>query len=178
MITVEDIEEIKQLKHRYCRAIDTKHWADLRSVFSDDCEYAGTATVAAGPDEFVAGVERALGHVITVHQVVNPEIREEGEGRARGSWAMQDYITWRSEDEVPEFLRGSAEQRSVLGFGYYEEKYAKTADGWKIAWMRLTRLAMVPMLDLPPHLKPEQELKEAWGHPRKEWMDGGGYRAP
>lgn len=176
MVSVEDIEEIKQLKHRYCRAIDTKHWADLRSVFSDDAEYAGTATVADGPDAFVAGVQRGIGHLTTVHQVMNPEIRADGDG-ARGSWAMQDYITWKPDDKVPRFLRGSQEQRSVLGFGYYEEKYGKTLDGWKITWMRLTRLAMVPMFDLPPQLTVEQELNAVWGPPRGEWMEGGGYKA-
>ena len=28
-----DIEEIKQLKARYCRLLDTKDWASWRSVF-------------------------------------------------------------------------------------------------------------------------------------------------
>lgn len=177
MITVEDIEEIKQVKHRYCRAIDTKNWADLRSCFSDDAEYAGTATVANGPDEFTAGVERRIGPLTTVHQVMNPEIREDGDG-ARGSWAMQDFITWDPDTDVPDFLRGSEEQRSVLGFGYYEEKYGRTDAGWKITWMRLTRIATIPIFDLPPTLSPDQELNSVWAAPFQDWMAGGGYRAP
>ena len=33
------IEEIKQLKARYFRCMDTKDWAGLQAVFSDDAEF-------------------------------------------------------------------------------------------------------------------------------------------
>ena len=33
---MDDIEAIKQLKARYFRTMDTKHWAAMRQVFTDD----------------------------------------------------------------------------------------------------------------------------------------------
>ena len=49
MITLEDIEEVKQLKARYFRCVDLKRWPEFREVFSDDCWYEGTAAAAARP---------------------------------------------------------------------------------------------------------------------------------
>jgi len=178
MINLEDIEEIKQLKARYCRAVDLKLWPTLRGVFADDCEFAGTATVATDPDRFVAGVERLLSGVTTAHHLHNPEIRGIDAGRAAGVWAFQDYLSWEPETEVAGFLRGSERQTSVLGFGYYEEEYAKGAGGWRIARIVLTRQKMIPLFEEMPIFGRGEELDQVWGRPTGEWMKDGGYRAP
>ncbi len=118
MITLADIEEIKQLKARYCRCVDLKRWQEFREVFCDDCRYDGTAAAAPGPDEFVAAVEAALAELKSVHHVHNPEIRPVGDTRARGSWSLQDYLFWEPDAHVPPWLRGSPEQVSVVGSGF------------------------------------------------------------
>ena len=41
---IDDIEAIKQLKARYCRTMDTKDWAAMRQVFTDDVEMDTTAS--------------------------------------------------------------------------------------------------------------------------------------
>ena len=35
-LLMDDVEAIKQLKARYCRTMDTKDWAGMREVFTDD----------------------------------------------------------------------------------------------------------------------------------------------
>jgi SnoaL-like domain len=138
VITLEDIEEIKQLKARYCRCVDLKRWNEFREVFSDDCRYEGTASAAVSPDEFVQTVASSLVELKSVHHVHNPEIRPVSDTRARGSWSLQDYLFWEPGARVPPWLKGSEEQVSVVGFGLYEEEYEKTSGGWKIARMRLS----------------------------------------
>ena len=39
------IEDIKALKARYCRYVDTKDWVAFRSLFTDDAEQIGRAHV-------------------------------------------------------------------------------------------------------------------------------------
>jgi 3-phenylpropionate/cinnamic acid dioxygenase small subunit len=34
-----DLEEIKQLKARYCRLVDAKEWAGFRTLFADDAVF-------------------------------------------------------------------------------------------------------------------------------------------
>ena len=174
MITLEDIEEIKQLKARYCRCVDLKLWPEFRQIFSDDCQYVGTAAAAPGPDQFVETVAASLVELKSVHHVHNPEIRRLSDDRARGSWSLQDYLFWEKGAHVPPWLKGSEEQISVVGFGLYEEEYQRTVDGWKIARMRLSRLALIPLFGPGGG---EATLKQVWGDPDPEWIAGGGFKA-
>ena len=177
MITLEDIEEIKQLKARYCRCVDLKRWAEFREVFSDGCLFEGTASAATGPDEFERAAPSALTEVETVHHVHNPEIKPVSDDRARGSWSLQDYLFWEPDARVPAWLRASPEQVSVAGFGIYEEQYEKTKSGWKIARTRLSRLALIPLFQHPPRPGSPAALESVWGEPDQEWLAGGGFKA-
>lgn len=72
-----EIEEIKQLKARYCRYLDTKQWDSWRTIFTDDfvsdtAESGGK--LIEGADEFVAFTRKSLRSQATVHQVHAPEI--------------------------------------------------------------------------------------------------------
>ena len=58
-----DIEAIKQLKGRYCRTMDTKDWAGMRSVFADDVVMDTTESggdVMSGADDFLAFLSQTL----------------------------------------------------------------------------------------------------------------------
>src|SRR5262249_38216189 len=53
---MDDVEEIKKLKARYCRLMDTKDWAGYRQVFTDDVTMDTTDSgggVITGADEFL-----------------------------------------------------------------------------------------------------------------------------
>jgi hypothetical protein len=127
------------------------------------------------PGEFVKAVESNLVELKSVHHVHNPEIRPISDTRARGSWSLQDYLFWEPGARVPPWLKGSEEQASVVGFGFYEEEYEKTSRGWKIARMRLSRLALIPLFQHSPLFGGEVILKQVWGEPDQEWLAAGGF---
>jgi hypothetical protein len=129
---VDDIEAIKQLKARYFRTMDTKDWAGMREVFTDDLvmdtsEAGGGVTEDA--DQFMAFLQDALGEAVTVHQGHMPEIELTSDTTATGIWALNDLVIW------PTGMR-------LDGYGHYHETYVKGPDGWRIASSKLTRLHM------------------------------------
>lgn len=125
-----DIEAIKQLKARYFRTLDTKDWEGYRRVFTDDVVIDTTESGGErieGADAFLEYLGTALEGATTVHQGHMPEINVTSDTTATGIWALHDIVIW------PGGMR-------LDGFGHYHETYAKTADGWRIASSKLTRL--------------------------------------
>jgi hypothetical protein len=143
-----DLESIRRLRARYCRCIDTKQWGRLRTLFADDARFEGFASApsGSGPDVFVAGVSKRLGDAISVHQCHMPDIVFTGDDEARGVWAMFDYLEWPDRGRVP----GAPNARGLYGFGHYEETYRRIGGAWKFAFLRLTRLRIVPLRDDHP----------------------------
>ena len=125
----DDIEAIRQLKARYFRTLDQKDWSGYRQVFTDDVEIDVTDDAAdgcyAGTEIYLPMIESLLGTATTVHRGGQAEITVGGD-TASGIWAMDDRI----------WFPGGA---TLIGSGWYEETYRRTADGWLIAAMRLRR---------------------------------------
>jgi SnoaL-like domain len=129
------IEEIKRLKARYFRCMDTKDWAGLGAVFAPDATLdttqegpgipvvEGSATIA----EFLSSV---VGDVVTVHHGHMPEIELTSPTTARGVWAMEDML---------QFPEGSP-MKTLHGYGHYHETYALVDGEWRIKTLVLTRL--------------------------------------
>ena len=130
---LDAIEQIKKLKARYFRTLDTKDWTGYRSVFSDDVvmdtSEAG-GSVIEGADEFLEFLVPMLGRAVTVHQGHMPEIALTSETRATGVWALQDTIWW-------------PDGGTMYGYGHYHETYDKASGDWKIKSSKLTRLQVV-----------------------------------
>jgi ketosteroid isomerase-like protein len=127
---VDDVEAIGQLKARYFRTLDTKDWAGLRQVFTDDVVMdtsAAGGTVVAGADEFMAFLLDVIGDVITVHHGHMPEIELTSATTATGTWAMEDMLRW-------------PDGREMHGYGHYHETYEKAGGAWRIKTLTLTRL--------------------------------------
>ena len=150
--TLEDllaIEAIRQLKAAYCRLVDTKQWDRLQALFTADATVEGFGSVpdGAGPAAFVARVAERIGASVSIHHVHAPEIALTGPATARGVWPMVDYV---------EFLPGAhpAGGRGWVGWGFYEEEYARVDGEWRIAFMRLARLRMDDIGPDHPALKP------------------------
>ena len=134
----DDLEAIRRLKASYFRALDSKDWAGLAAVFTDDAEIDMTgegAGVIHGSSAFVTYLSDVLGTATTVHHGHMPEIELTSPTTATGIWAMEDELWWPAGGPV----------RHLHGFGHYHETYRKApgADNggeWRIATMTLTRL--------------------------------------
>ena len=158
-----DIDAIKQLKARYFRYMDTKLWTELRQQFTDDAKFDGTNKAVPGPDEFVAWNTVRLGPAITVHQGHMPEIVLTSATTAKGVWAMFDWVEFPT---VIEAGRGKG-YRGFVGYGHYEEEYRKENGVWKIAFLRLTRLRVNPVVG------DAQVALEGWlPTSRTDWLTG------
>lgn len=134
------IEEIKQLKARYFRSMDTKDWAGLTAVFAPDAELdmrgeAADKSKAAqglvrGGEEVGAFIRNAVHDLVTVHHGHMPEIEILSETTARAIWAMEDVLRW------PE----GGPLKTLQGYGHYHETYRKVDGAWRIQTSRLSRL--------------------------------------
>lgn len=132
MNDLDEIEQLKQLKARYFRTMDTKDWAGMRAVFADDVVMDTTASggnLTVGADEFMAFLEPTLRDAVTIHHGHMPEIEVISPSTARGVWALQDTIVW------PDGTR-------MQGYGHYHETYEKSGGRWQIKTSTLTRLHM------------------------------------
>jgi hypothetical protein len=142
------LEAIRQLKAAYCRFVDTKQWQRLEALFTADAWVAGFGAVpdGSGPSAFVAGVAERIGNSVSVHHVHAPEITLTGPDKAQGIWPMMDYV---------EFTGAAAGAgRGWIGWGFYEEQYARVGGEWRIGFMRLARQRMDDLALDHPALKP------------------------
>ena len=126
---MDDLEEIKKLKARYYRGLDSKDWELYADVFAEDVVVDLTTAggeAYRGRDQFMA-YARGLQLVQSVHQGHMPEIELLSESSATGVWSFEDYNLW--ED-------GSQNH----GWGHYLETYEKRDGRWRIKTMRLSYL--------------------------------------
>lgn len=121
-----DIAAIKQLKYRYLRALDTKHWDDFTDTLAEDVtgDYGssvGTELHFTNRADLIDYLRQALGPgVITEHRVTHPEITVTGD-TATGIWYLQDRVI------VAEF------NFMLIGAAFYHDQYRRTTDGWRIS---------------------------------------------
>jgi SnoaL-like domain len=129
--------EIKGLKARYCRFLDTKDWDGLTSLFLEDAvldvqQDTGSPPIH-GRAAIIEQIRIAVIDAASSHQVHTPEITLTGNDTAQGIWAMQDRVVWKpGKSPIP----GIA---SITGYGQYHETYRKSDDGWKFAAVKLSR---------------------------------------
>jgi len=131
------IEEIKNLKARYFRCMDTKDWAGFQAVFAPDATADFTReggdrsrSSATGAANVTNLIKDLVDPALTIHHGHMPEIELTSATTARGVWAVEDLIWW------PEGSR----RKTLHGFGHYHETYEKIDGRWFIKTLRLTRL--------------------------------------
>lgn len=127
------IEDIKQLKARFMRCIDTKDLVCLR----DEVFAPGAEIVFVGADYDIRAsgwteIEKFYQGAFTakkfgMHHAHTPEITVEGQ-TARGTWYLHDVFVNLEENWT---LQGSA---------LYEDDYAELDDGWRIMGTTYRRL--------------------------------------
>jgi hypothetical protein len=131
---LEAIEEIKQLKYKYQRFLDTKEWDLLAETFTSNAitDYSDGQYRFEGLDNIMAFLRSSpLGEdriFIGVHHVHHPEIRLTSDTTATGIWAMYTYMV-------------NKKQKSGLRIlGYYRDEYVKVNGQWKISFMGYDRI--------------------------------------
>jgi 3-phenylpropionate/cinnamic acid dioxygenase small subunit len=138
LATLAALEELRTLKARYFRCLDTKDWANWGEVFAEDAtldvqheaakpgvETPNTPT-RVGRKTIVDSVSTLLKDAVTVHHGHMPELELTSPTTAKGVWAMEDIV------ETPD--------RWWHGHGHYTETYALEGGRWRIKTLRLTRL--------------------------------------
>ena len=130
---LRDVEEIKQLKARYCRIVDSQDWkAWGEEILTEDFHFESDGGVQEGRDAVVAFVSSALEGASTVHHCHTPEITITGADTATGVWAMQDHVK----------MPGNGSPIMFRGAGHYYEDYVRTPQGWRIRSAVLKRLSV------------------------------------
>ena len=150
--TLWEIEQIKQLKARYFRFVDTRDWDGVVALFSPDCVLHSTLfPEARHPGDFFARVASMITPGTSVHHGHMPEITLTSGETATGIWAMYDYV--------------EADDGSVgyHGYGHYHESYLKDPErGWLISRFELRRLRLDWFAGGPGSVRRDGQLG---GHP-------------
>lgn len=133
---LSDIEDIKVLKHRYFRGIDTADTALLESLFTDDLDVVyngGTYRVAlsgrATMLEFLANSFHS--GAAAMHIGLMPEITITGDNSATGIWYLQDVFIDLEKDD------------HTFGTAIYTDTYRREGGVWKIASTHYDRVIEV-----------------------------------
>jgi hypothetical protein len=136
------VEQIKQVKARYWRAIDSGDSELLRTTFTEDClidfrgsmgEDEGDSTnIWTDRESFLTSSAAAFGAIRTIHHGFVPEIDFTAEGEATAIWPMEDIVIVSHPSEGLPFTH-------FHGWGHYHDRYRETADGWRMCATRLVR---------------------------------------
>lgn len=129
-----DLEEIKQLKHKYCEACDDNYNpSGIASLFTEDGIWdgggLGVAETRSGIEDFFKAVPGIV--EFAIHSVSNSIIEVKGD-TATGRWLLWQPMVYKE--------NGLAVWYSAK----YSETYQRTRDGWKIKHLKLTNLMHTP----------------------------------
>lgn len=131
---LEAIEEIKQLKARYCEICDDDHNPErIASVFAPDGIWEGAGFGKAQGHEAIRELFRSFQKLISFsqHNVMNPQIQVDGD-RATGSWYFLGPFTFRKNNE---------NKWLVLR---YDDDYVRIDGEWKYQHLRANLRAESP----------------------------------
>ena len=131
---LEDIEEIKRLKARYCAFCDDSFNLEaLATVYTEDAywEMARYGT-AQGRDQILVMMSGSPQRTpFVVHMVMNPIIEVDGD-KATGVWYLFMARTHAEGDQA------------VWGSARYDEEYTRVGGEWKISRQKVTENFRTP----------------------------------
>lgn len=130
------IEEIKLLKARYFRFVDTKDWDELRRLFTDDAvlEFPESLDEACTIDDFINFLPSYMAGATSIHHGHMPEIAIHSAHSASAIWAMSDQIHFSQ--------RENTDVVYLRGYGHYHETYEHRGEYWLIRTLQLSRLRL------------------------------------
>ena len=125
---LEDIEEIKRLKRRYCAACDDGYDADaIAALFTEDAVWdGGMRGKNEGREEIRRFFQKAPERLpFAIHMVLNPIIEVDGD-TAKGTWYLFQPCTWADGN------------RAIWGSARYDEEYVRVDGRWMFQRLKLT----------------------------------------
>jgi len=133
---LSDMEDIRTLKHRYFRGIDTADMALLSCLFTEDVtvEYrGGTYRVKlAGREAMIEFLANSFhSGAVAMHHGHMPEITLTGEDEAEGTWYLEDIFI-NLEDKL-----------HTIGSAFYRDRYRRENGAWRIAHTEYDRVMEV-----------------------------------
>jgi hypothetical protein len=134
-------DELRELKARYWRFVDTKQWDAFVELFADGATFAdhGADFRCADREEIATKIPAALERVISIHHGHQHELEILDADRAKGIWVMEDYLIYSGENQFPGVDLSTS---AVHGYGHYVEEYARHDGAWKFAKIDLYRLRL------------------------------------
>jgi hypothetical protein len=132
-------EQIRDRLHLYCKGIDRKDYALVRSCFADD-HYHEHGAFKGSPDEFVSAIQVLLGKIpATHHSISNVHISFSEDGKratTEASFVAYHLLEAGHEDGFPVPTHGKATDWIVAG-RYLDEMELR--DG---TWLIVKRLGV------------------------------------
>jgi hypothetical protein len=126
LLCLEDIEQIKRVKYRYFRAMDSGDFRTLEDLYMDDVEvdYIGGTYrwELKGKQELIAAQTASFNaEAVGCHNAHHPEIDILSPTTATGTWYMTDIFM--------DFKLGAV----YYGSAIYRDNYTKVDGVWKIS---------------------------------------------
>lgn len=119
-----NIEQIKQLKYRYQRSLDSHDWIAFGECFTQDAtsSYSDGALSFEGREAIVEGISTPMDSPfkISIHQVHHPEIEIISDNKARGTWYLHDHVVSEEEGYI------------LTGGAFYRDEYTQIDGQWFI----------------------------------------------
>lgn len=133
---LSDIEEIRILKHRYFRGIDTADKELLATLFTEDVECAyngGTYRVSfKGRESMLEFLANSFhSGAVAMHHGHMPEITPTGDNTAKGVWYLEDIFIDLEKDD------------HTFGTAIYTDTYRCEGGVWKIESTQYDRVVEV-----------------------------------
>jgi uncharacterized protein (TIGR02246 family) len=133
---LSDFEDIRTLKHRYFRCIDTAQADELAELFTEDVQvdYRGGnyRVQLSGRDAMLKFLANAFhSDAAAMHHGHMPELRLTGQDTAEGSWYLEDI-----------FINTTARTRTA-GTAIYRDRYKRVDGRWLIAATEYDRVIEV-----------------------------------
>lgn len=154
-----DLEEIRMLKYRYFRGIDTADMALLEGLFTDDIavDYRGGAyrVTFSGKAEMMTFLANSFhSGALAMHHGHSPEIILTGDNSAEGVWYLEDIFI--------DLERGD----HTFGSAIYRDRYRREGGQWKVARTEYDRVIEVvqpirPDTRITEHMLAKTGLKPA-----------------
>ncbi|CAN5370841.1 nuclear transport factor 2 family protein [soil metagenome] len=138
-------EDLRQLRGRYWRYVDTKRWSDLGELFIPEAHFLDHIAEfeCNGRAEIVERFSAALETTVSVHIGQQSELELLDDTHARGIWAMQDHVRFPPVSTHPTMAGPVAEMH---GYGHYVDSYVRVDGVWKFASIDLYRLDVATVI--------------------------------